>query len=193
MDGFDEPAGFAIERSAVARCEYVRIADYRLNVIPVRLPSLRERRADIPMLVRYHRNQVNQTYGRDVNLAHDGFDLLTQYAWPGNVRQLRNVLERIALLATQNIVGADEVRQILAQETSDLQGGGMVSGPERPAEDRLIGVDPGVRHYRRAEPGDMTRLEAALAACGGNKSRAAQELGLTLRQFNYRLGKLRSL
>ena len=69
----------------------------------------------------------------------------------------------------------------------------MLSVAERPAESRLIGVDAGVRHYRRVEPGDMARIEMTLAACGGNKSRAAQELGLTLRQFNDRLGKLRSV
>jgi Nif-specific regulatory protein len=163
---------------------------YRLNVIPVRLPSLRERPEDIPMLVRYHLNQINQTYRRDVSLAQGGFDLFTRYAWPGNVRQLRNVLERMVLLARHNIVEAGEVEGLLAQEANDPSGATPVP-PALLASAAATSGGTAVRHYRRSEPDDMARIEAALAACGGNKSRAAQHLGMTLRQFNYRLAKLR--
>jgi Nif-specific regulatory protein len=162
---------------------------YRLNVIPVRLPSLRERPEDIPALVRFHLNQINQTYGRDVSLSPGALDALTRYQWPGNVRQLRNLLERMALLAMRNVIGGDEARRMLEGESR-----APAPGLPPPVLAGLAGAAEtatgGVRHYRVAQPDDATRIRAALAASGGNKSRAAQQLGLTLRQFNYRLAKI---
>jgi Nif-specific regulatory protein len=159
---------------------------YRLNVIPVRLPALRERAEDIAPLVRYHMNKINQAYGRNVSLAPDALDALSRFAWPGNVRQLRNVLERMVLLAEHSVVSAAEAAAILAREAArarvrlgaDMQ---TISASDGPGS---------VRHYRQMQPGDADMIAAALSATGGNKSRAAQRLGLTLRQFNYRLGRL---
>ena len=172
---------------------------YRLNIVPVRLPSLRERPEDIPALVRFHLSQVNQAYGRDVSLAPEAFEVLMRYHWPGNVRQLRNLLERMALLAAHNILSADEVRRVLDAETQAAlpasapmgRAGEVPAGAYAPRDtqgsDEALGR---VRHYRPMQAEDLAQFQAALAASGGNKSRAAQALGLTLRQFNYRLGKL---
>ncbi len=163
---------------------------YRLNVIPVRLPALRERPEDIAPLVRYHLNKINQAYGRNVSLAPDALDVMMQYAWPGNVRQLRNLLERMVLLAEQAVLSATEVAAILTQDAARASPASAdVQGVAAPAiEDSAT-----VRHYRQPQPGDAAAIQAALSATGGNKSRAAQRLGMTLRQFNYRLGRLGGL
>lgn len=161
---------------------------YRLNVIPVRLPALRERPEDIAPLVRYHLNKINQAYGRNVSLAPDALDAMMRFAWPGNVRQLRNLLERMVLLAQQPVLSAAEVATLLTQEAVRVSPASVdEQGRAAPAiEDSLP-----VRHYRPPQPGDAAAMQAALSATGGNKSRAAQRLGMTLRQFNYRLGRLR--
>ena len=165
---------------------------YRLNVIPVRLPSLRERPEDIPALVRFHLNQINQTYRRDVSLTQSAMELLVRHPWPGNVRQLRNMLERMALLTPHSMLDAPEVAQALANEMRSSAGDGMASVKLAVADAPRAPGPGGVRHYRQAQPDDAARIANALAESGGNKSRAAQALGLTLRQFNYRVSKLRA-
>jgi Nif-specific regulatory protein len=163
---------------------------YRLNVIPVRLPSLRERPEDIPALVRFHLNQINQAYRRDVSLTPAALDLLTRHPWPGNVRQLRNMLERMALLTPHSKLDAPEVRLALDNEMRSSSGAASSASPAV-IDAAMTAGDAGVRHYRQARPDDEARIRAALAETGGNKSRAAQLLGMTLRQFNYRMVKLR--
>jgi Nif-specific regulatory protein len=149
---------------------------YRLNVIPVKLPSLRERHEDVRMLVRYHLTQINQTYHRNVSLTPEGQEHLVQYHWPGNVRQLRNVLERIVLLADSPLIGAAEVGKVLTGE------GGIPTQSSAGASNHSP-----VRAYHAVQTVDSERIQAALAQCHGNKSRAAQVLGMTLRQLNYRI------
>ena len=153
---------------------------YRLHVIPVALPSLRERREDIPHLTRYFLNQVNQTYQRNVSLAPDGLEQLTRHAWPGNIRQLRNVIERLSLLAETEIIDAAAVSAVLAGE-------GAPAAAYAPA---ATGDGPAVRRYQPVQDLDRRQIETALTASRGNKSRAAQALGLTLRQLNYRIQRM---
>lgn len=160
---------------------------YRLNVIPVRLPALRERSEDIAHLVRYYLNQINQGYQRNVNITPEAMRRLGEHPWPGNIRQLRNVLERLALLAENSLIGETEVAQVLRAESSTLvveahpAGGLTMPASVAPAS------PPHVRAYHSVRESDRGAIEAALRACDGNKSRAAQSLQMTLRQFNYRM------
>jgi len=168
---------------------------YRLNVIPVRLPALRERADDIRHLVRYYLNQLDQGYQRNVNITPEAMQRLSDHPWPGNIRQLRNVLERLILLAENATIGEREVSAVLQAEThSQMQ----MQTPNPPAQPAYASPPtPGiasppaagasVRAYHPVQESDRAAIEAALAETGGNKSRAAQKLGLTLRQFNYRM------
>jgi Nif-specific regulatory protein len=150
---------------------------YRLNVIPIRLPALRERRDDVAPLVRYFINQLNQTYQRSVSIGPEALDRLRDYPWPGNIRQLRNVLERLVLLAASPLIRPEDVGAVLAAER--IPAAVPTAAPVLAA--------PAVRAYQLVQPGDRTQIEAALAQTQGNKSRAAQLLGMTLRQLNYRI------
>ena len=154
---------------------------YRLNIIPIRLPALRERREDIRPLVRHQLNLIAQTYQRNSGLTPEAIEALTRYAWPGNIRQLRNVLERLVLLAEGATISALEVERVIHSEAA------------APAEVQLStesSTPANVRPYLPAQSHDRRQIEAALAQSHGNKSRAAQLLGLTLRQLNYRLKRL---
>lgn len=151
---------------------------YRLNVVPIRLPSLRERIEDIPYLVDHYLKEMCQTYERTVRLAPPALQRLMTYSWPGNVRQLRNVIERLVLLSETHLIGADQVAHVLAGELVQDAGGGPVL--------------PLVRDYEHKTAQDEERIRCALAQANGNKSQAAKILGLTLRQLTYRLKLLKA-
>ena len=154
---------------------------YRLNIIPIRLPALRERREDIRPLVRHQLNLISQSYQRNVGLTPEAMDRLADYPWPGNIRQLRNVLERLVLLAEGATVSAHEVEHVIRSEAV-----GSLDAPA-PLAAPATGT---VRPYLPAQSHDRQQIEQALAQTHGNKSRAAQMLGLTLRQLNYRMKRM---
>lgn len=160
---------------------------YRLNVIPIRLPSLRERSGDIKLLVRHFVSQLNQRHQRNVAIAPDAMSSLVSYPWPGNIRQLYNVCERIVLLARSDVIDEATVDFVLVTEA---QGQPIeVLPPDVSGRARAEGVEPPsvVRPYNTVGMAEKKQIESALVAHGGNKSRTAKALNLTLRQLNYRI------
>jgi Nif-specific regulatory protein len=166
---------------------------YRLNVIPIRLPSLRERPQDIRALAIHFLSRFNQANQRNVSLSLDALARLEQHPWPGNIRELGNVIERLVLLSDSAMVPAHELERFLPAPVATVQPAegrwsdsprhlAIDAAPDRPA--------PLVRDYQSAQSHTAANLQQALAAHGGNQSRAAQALGLTVRQFGYRLRKL---
>ncbi|MDI3535081.1 MAG: hypothetical protein PWQ82_1446, partial [Thermosediminibacterales bacterium] len=77
---------------------------YRLNVVPIFILPLRERKSDIFPLIMHFLNKFNQKYGLNKKLATDTVDLLTEYSWPGNVRELENVVERLVVTVNEDII-----------------------------------------------------------------------------------------
>jgi Nif-specific regulatory protein len=163
---------------------------YRLNVIPIRLPSLRERREDIRALVLHFVSRANQAHQRNVYLSSAALDRLEAHDWPGNIRELGNLIERLVLLADHTPVTARELERFMpdAQATTPSRASVQV-----PVERRTPSQDPpqanAVRGYLSAQSHSSEHLQGVLAAHQGNQTRAAQALGLTLRQFSYRLRK----
>ncbi|MDT7837279.1 sigma 54-interacting transcriptional regulator [Aquabacterium sp. OR-4] len=165
---------------------------YRLFVIPIRLPALRERRDDIALLAAHFLNRANQAHQRNVILAPDALQALARHDWPGNIRELGNLIERLVLLSEVPQVDAATVAHLLRGMPGRAvasAGAPVPAGPvAAPATQPPAGW-PAVRDYRRAESHPRDQLAAALAEAGGNRTRAAQRLGLTLRQFSYRCAK----
>ncbi|MFA6310045.1 MAG: sigma 54-interacting transcriptional regulator [Sterolibacterium sp.] len=156
---------------------------YRLNVIPIRLPALRERPEDIKLLVRHFLAQLNQRHQRNVVITPAGLSSLVAYPWPGNIRQIYNVLERVVLLATHEGIGASDVDYALVTEAQ----GQPLDAVSPPARTALAPQRSAVRDYQPVLADEGESIVAALHQARGNKSRAAQALGLTLRQLNYRI------
>jgi DNA-binding NtrC family response regulator len=146
---------------------------YRLNVLPIRLPPLRERTTDIPLLVDHFLKKYSQ--GRKRTITDAALKLLMAYDWPGNVRQLESVVERAILLSEGDVIGPQDLPTTAAG----------IGG----ARANLPGVEI-------PEGGlDLEKLEAdlirkALLKTEGNVSRAARLLGLSRRTLQYRLEKL---
>jgi len=169
---------------------------YRLNVIPIQLPSLRERREDIRALALHFVSRANQAHQRNVNLSTDALARLEDHAWPGNIRELGNLIERLVLLADRPLLTAEDLERYMpdaaavAPSTGPLPQG-IAAGSVRPEPQDAppARAAPLVRDYAPAHSHTVDALQAALAQAQGNQSRAAQSLGLTLRQFSYRLRK----
>ena len=87
---------------------------YRLNVIPINVPPLRERPEDIPLLAFHFLQQINQQYNKNFHLAQDALNLLEVYPWPGNIRELQNMIERLAVSADQDTIDALFVSKFLS-------------------------------------------------------------------------------
>jgi Nif-specific regulatory protein len=156
---------------------------YRLNVIPIRLPALRERPEDIRALALHFVSRANQTHQRNVNLSPEALARLEQHGWPGNIRELGNLIERLVLLADHALVTAAELDRFMPAAAMARE---AVKAPSAAGDAGTL-----VRGYGSATSHSPQALHAALALHQGNQSRAAQSLGLTLRQFSYRLRKTR--
>jgi two-component system NtrC family response regulator len=145
---------------------------YRLNVVPVEMPPLRERREDIPLLVEHFTARTARRHG--VHLKPFSRTILKQlmdYSWPGNVRELANVVERLVLLAENGDVALDDLPDSVAR---------------RSQTDSRFRLPAGGMSW---ESHERDCLEQALELSGGNRARAARLLDLPYKAFLYRLEK----
>ncbi len=139
---------------------------YRLNVVRVILPPLVERRGDVPLLAHYFLKKYNERYHQQAKLTASGLATLENYSWPGNVRQLQHMLERLAILAPQGKIDEASVKEAIE-----------LTEPRDSASDKL--ADTEADHIRRV-----------LAATGGNKSRAAKILGIERKTLYRKLERM---
>jgi DNA-binding NtrC family response regulator len=143
---------------------------YRLQVMPVMLPALRERRGDIPLLVNYYIDRYNREFRKRVRgVSPDGLALLEQYRWPGNVRELRNAIERAMLLTDRDLLGAGDF--------SSLSRSAVAATFRLPPEG--VNLDEVERQL----------VVQALERCGGNQTHAGALLGINRDQVRYRIEK----
>jgi two-component system response regulator HydG len=155
---------------------------YRLNVVTLRLPPLRERREDVPMLVEHFisRARVRNPRSRLQAVAPEVVSTLAAMPWPGNVRELENLIERLVVLVPRETAGLDDLRPHLPPGSEQSQPLGAVS----PEQSQPLGV-------AQQELWPLRRLEAEyiawmVARCGGNKTKAAELLGIDVSTIHRR-------
>ncbi len=164
---------------------------YRLNVFPIKLPPLRARQGDIPILARHFLNAANQEYGRNIIFGTGALELMETYLWHGNIRQLENVVKRAVLMSTDNIIQRLLIEQIFAQEDGIVEQGSVENNNVAYLKPGIAGSMPdNFRPYARVRDDEAEQIEDALRKNYGNKTRAAISLGLTPRQLRYRMQKL---
>jgi DNA-binding NtrC family response regulator len=152
---------------------------FRLNVVRVDVPALRERREDIPLLVDHFLQRFNKEFHREVRgITEEALALLVSWPWPGNVRELRNVIERVLILEADDLIRAEH----LPSELRYGRGHAPLSGP---------GADPFVLPEGGCNLEEVERglIAQAMERCKGNQSAAARLLGLTRYALRYRLEK----
>jgi len=148
---------------------------YRINVIPISLPSLRERREDIPLLAQHFLNKYADQMAKDLSgISKDALDLLVRYDWPGNIRELENVIERAVALESTPAVLADSLPANLRGEVP--RNGGQ---PIDTLPDSGFDLEAHVKEIERGY------LAQALDRAGGVQVRAAELLGMSFRSFRY--------
>jgi DNA-binding NtrC family response regulator len=143
---------------------------YRLNVIPVTLPPLRERRSDIPLLVQHFVEKFNQAKRTNVNaMTPEVLEALVNYGWPGNIRELENMIERLLVLKrTGTLMLSDLPEKVSARFTGD----------EEPKEQFIRFSDQGINLAREVEQYENRLIVEALRQANGITSKAAQLLQL---------------
>lgn len=139
---------------------------FRLNVIRIVVPPLRERRGDVPLLAQHFLKKYNERYGRETRMTNAGLKTLAEYTWPGNVRQLQHLIERLTILAPNGKIDEESIRDAIDAGDTREQGGETLAGTE------------------------SEQIRRVLAATGGNKSRAAKVLGIERKTLYRKLEKM---
>jgi two-component system response regulator AtoC len=144
---------------------------YRLDVVRLMVPPLRERPKDIPLLLDHFMQHYRTLLGRDVRGISDlGLECLVRYPWPGNVRELENVIERAIILTENDIIGPRELPANLVTPAHPRDGSG-----------------PDLRLKRARRQAETEVIQRALRATGGNRTHAAQLLEISHRALLYKI------
>jgi len=145
---------------------------FRLNVIPIHVPPLRERKEDIPLLIEHFISQYNKKFKKNINgLDESALEFVMSYPWPGNIRELRNTIERAVLLETEPVIRKESLflnKNFLIPEQSE---------------------DEAIPESLNLEEVEKQLLIKALQEAKGNKSLAARLLGITRDTLRYRMKK----
>ena len=139
---------------------------FRLNVVPIRVPPLAERRGDIPLLAHYFLKKYAERYRQPSRLTESGLKAMEIYSWPGNVRQLQHMMERLAILAPGGRIDEAAVREAIERME-----------PRETSSETLADTE-------------SEQIRRVLAATGGNKSRAAKILGIERKTLYRKLERM---
>jgi transcriptional regulator with GAF, ATPase, and Fis domain len=154
---------------------------YRLNVIPILVPPLRERSEDIPLLARHFLDRFGREMGKAVTkISDEAMGLLVRYSWPGNVRELENVIERAVALETTGTILAERLPETLL-------------APQGSGRGEVLDFTQGFSLDRHLESIEAGLLRRALEQAEGNRATAARLLGVTPRSLRYLIRKHDSL
>ena len=147
---------------------------YRLNVFAIRLPPLRDRKEDLPMLIQAFMKEFNARNGRSVaGLSDRAMQMLERYDWPGNVRELRNVMERATIVAKGAVIEVGDMPALAS------------ASPAAPGAS--VGLAPGTT----VDQAEEQLIEVTLQHTGGNKTRAAEMLGISLKTLHNKLNRMK--
>lgn len=145
---------------------------YRLNIVPIQIPPLRQRREDIPLLVEHFLKHFCQRHNRETKtLAAEAMQKLVSARWPGNVRQLRNMIERLVVTVSDDTIHASDIPAELDPATASS------------AASRTVTLAEAV------ESAEKTAVIAALAACNYHREHTAKMLGVSIRTLHYKMNR----
>ena len=160
-------------RAALEQGTFRQDLYYRLNVVPINIPPLRERKEDIPYLVDHFIDRFARESGKPIKgITTAGLNLLTSFHWPGNVRELENIIERAVALTTGEIIDVDDL-------SLDLTSPEPISGSAN-----------FLPNGTTLDQWEDEMIKEALRRANGNKSQAARLLGLSRNALRYRLSKM---
>jgi two-component system response regulator AtoC len=178
----------------VARGEFREDLYYRLNVVQLRIPALRERPEDIAALVTHYVRQAAERMGHSISITPGALVALTEHAWPGNVRELRNAVERAAVLSAGGRLDLDAFQLHDAASGNGSHNGNGHAHANGNGNGNGSGNGNGAAHLNgtyqlkpQVEQLERIGIRRALDAAGGNRRDAARLLGVSLRTLFYKL------
>jgi DNA-binding NtrC family response regulator len=144
---------------------------YRLDVVSIHLPPLRERQADIPMLIKYFLEQFALENNRKIEgMSEDALAMLCAYEWPGNIRELRNCIERMTVLSSKTNFDVDDIPPMIRDKSGVNLAPALVSN-------QLLSLDKN----------EKLLITLALKECNGNRTKAAAKLGISRRPLHRKI------
>jgi two-component system response regulator AtoC len=146
---------------------------FRLNVVPILLPALRERAEDVPQLARHFLASANRRSQKNITLSEPALVALQLYAWPGNVRELENLIERMVILNRTGVIGIEDMPPAVRNPSADLLASSARGSGNAQGNGEAIDL---VATLARME---AALIDRAMRTSGGNKTRAAELLGLS--------------
>ncbi len=150
---------------------------YRINVIEVNVPALRERKADIAKLTQYLLEQLVKVHGiENIQISQSALSVLSEYDFPGNIRELENILERALTLASQETIQTSDLN-LPIKPNQAVKGHSVPGRNDTPLDEYLANIE-------------SDEILAALEQTNGNKTKAAKTLGISFRAMRYKLDKL---
>jgi two-component system response regulator PilR (NtrC family) len=153
---------------------------YRLNVIPIHVPALRERREDVPLLANHFLERFGREMGKPLaKISSEAMECLIRYSWPGNVRELENVVERAVALETSPAILSERLPEAVRQGT----------GPAGAAAEGAVRLAPGFSLDRHLEALESSLVRRALDQADGDRGTACQLLGISSRSLRYLIQK----
>ncbi len=165
-------------KERVKKGEFREDLYFRLNVIPIHMPPLRERREDIPLLTKHFIEKYAREFGKEVRMISSyAMELLMQYPFPGNIRELENIIERGVAMESSNIILPENL--VLSDQAEE-------DGKEPDLDIPDAGFDLNVQ----LEKFERKIIEKALQKTKGSKTKAAELLGVTFDSLRYRIEKL---
>ena len=147
---------------------------YRLNIVPIRVPPLRERKDDIPLLTEHFLKRFSEKMGKpEIRIEREVFAVFGAYRWPGNVRELENLVERLVVMNRKDRIGVEDLPDLFRSGTEDLAGLEMLIPPD--------GIS--------LEEVERALIVRALRTTHGNQTGAAKFLRISRNTLLYRMGK----
>lgn len=157
---------------------------YRLNVLPLHVPALRERKEDIPLLANSFLKQFrpgSNGKAAEASFTKEAMEMMCAYSWPGNVRELQNLVERLSVMSTDDELGADCLASVLRTDVRRVTGGNVQEVPSEFASDTL-----------KLDEIERRTIMKALEMNGGNRQTTADILGISVRTLRNKLNEYRT-
>ena len=169
---------------AIATGEFREDLYYRLSVIPIQLPALRERRDDISLLARSFLDRFRKSMGKPIEgISPEAMHLLEAYDWPGNVRELENTIERSVALETGNMISVAVLPEKVSRVGTESNGSTVT--PATTGNGKVQIPDGGMDLEKHIQEMERAYIVSALEACDGVGTRAAELLKMSYRSFRH--------
>jgi len=173
-------------KQEVAKGDFREDLYYRLNVVRIELPPLRDRKGDVPILLMHFLKEFSQENEREVDgFSADAMAALNDYAWPGNIRELRNMVERMVVMTRNKRISLKDVPEEILQPTDNLHSADSAKAASAPTAFSEKTFSSG----SSMEDTKKQLIARTLEACNGNRTEAAEKLGISRRTLHRKLNE----